>query len=33
MEELTTLYLVMVPVVIGAGLLEALWQQRTRAEG
>jgi sterol desaturase/sphingolipid hydroxylase (fatty acid hydroxylase superfamily) len=33
MEELTTLYLVMVPVVVGAGLLEALRLQRTRAEG
>jgi sterol desaturase/sphingolipid hydroxylase (fatty acid hydroxylase superfamily) len=32
MAELATLYFVILPVVIGAGIVEALWLQRTRAE-
>jgi len=32
MEEIGTLYLVILPIVIGAGLLEAWWLQRPRPE-
>jgi sterol desaturase/sphingolipid hydroxylase (fatty acid hydroxylase superfamily) len=32
MDELTTLYLVILPIVMGAALLEGLWLSRTRTE-
>ena len=32
MDELSVLYLVLVPLVMAAGVIEGLWLQRTRAE-
>ena len=32
MDELATLYFIILPVVMGAALIEALWLSRTRAE-
>ena len=33
MEEIGTLYVIILPIVFGAGVLEALWLQRSRREG